>query len=694
MTTITTWLLTTLAWLADALAKLGVDVSDARTRLALGMLLLGALLPVAGAVVAWCALNRAARRARILVRRMQAKVRDEHVLDLDPAFVAEMDAACSGLGGEESKTGTGACRVMSLSSYLGSLDYERDAVTTKRIAATLLDALGGKHMLAVTALVPALPGLVQPGVFARFSLTEFPSVLLAGAIIDSSAHLLAGQADPAESVIKGPPPIDSIDLLWMGEPPTVKPSLPIPKPANPAPPTTPDPLRINLQAYMRSLRTEMDLGPEPDKLHFAVPKPVSPELLPGLCIGNGGLTPGATPFQDARNRALTLVFNRVAANLLGMAGVCPRNNPNQPYSQVEVEVVPGVVVRSVGDLVDALVRHGGKKARLHTQIRTNLTAFGLAACVVDDAAQLPKEATTTDESVRLKYTQIPFCFCARTGVVSPNGGEPVLQLSSHSSIEFHFDENELLGDEGGRVSVTFYTGVEGFTGFHPGTEWIRPWVRRSDVREQLSVAEAIRAANLCAAEAAATNYCVRVWAFPFGGYGGLGVCNDSVAAVERVLKSRTRIFPLMMRGDAKSALIAVVYQELAPRLETVAESAREAGNEAIARVAERAVRDLYDFGQGLALLPNDLQVETHNVIDACNRIENMVFKASPFHADRQTRKSLPEVRRMWHEVIREFERRGASFANVADPSFHARPGGVSAHMRRAESKWGLSDMSS
>jgi len=136
----------------------------------------------------------------------------------------------------------------------------------------------------------------------------------------------------------------------------------------------------------------------------------------------------------------------------------------------------------------------------------------------------------------------------RTGVTTVEG-DAIKQLSQHSAVEWIVTDNALLGK--GSVYVTFYTGVGGFTGFYPGGEWDRPWVIESACILDLTLDEGLRAATLCQAVALAANLTVNVWKFPFGGYGGLGVCADSVAIIECALRGSTRIFPLVMRGDAK-----------------------------------------------------------------------------------------------------------------------------------------------
>lgn len=255
-----------------------------------------------------------------------------------------------------------------------------------------------------------------------------------------------------------------------------------------------------------------------------------------------------------------------------------------------------------GRFISELMRIGGGQIR--ARFRSNLTSFGVALCVLDDPSRLPQldpsspskasKTMTTDASVAQAYTHIPLAFCSRTGVTDALTGDSIKQLSVHSGVEVEIEDNVLLGK--GVVNVSFYTGIEGFTGFHPGGEWVRPWVLSGQAERFIEggVSAVARAVDLCAAASVASNACVRRWQFPFGGYGGLGVCADSVALIEQAMTGRTEIFPLMMRGDAKSALIAVITRDLLGGLPPGTCGAERALFEAIVK--------------SLILLPNDIQV--------------------------------------------------------------------------------------
>jgi hypothetical protein len=584
--------------------------------------------------IVWMIMDRIARRHTIMVKRVQRKLEMiQHPLELNVTFVEQM---------EHDRLLPSACRVQSIPQYLLSLDFKRDDVTAKSIMSTLLGALGGNNFMPLAAMIPAISA--HPGLLARFSVQEFPSVLMLAAVVDGATQVMAMVANPDENVVKQSPLPDSMDLLWFGEPPKIIPQLPFIVRGE----TSNTSLMTDLKHYFISLSdpTIIDLGPEPMVKHYHTPKPFSPDLLPGLCLGFGGLTPGGSPYESVRHRALAMICNCLASNGLHWSEFSPKVTipeaglSDQSYYPPTAIMVAGVKVETPAELIDTLIKHGGPKARLTCHVRTNLTAFGISFCVLEEGAPIPTAPTSTDPSSRFNYTQLPLMFCTRTGLTCPKDGDPLKQLSSHSSVEWIFTDNELLGP--GTVGVTFYTGVEGFTGFHPWGEWQRPWVLPNDVKRSLSVAEAIRAADLAAAQAVAWNVCVRLWKFPLGGYGGLGVCADSVANIEMALHGQTKIFPLMMRSDAKSALISVIHTEVAPML-------LSSGNvkaNAMGRILNLAC-------EALIKLPNDVQVLPLEMLHALDRFSACTMD-SPFCSDAEERGRFNEVKNGWKAVLEYF----------------------------------------
>jgi len=447
-------------------------------------------------------LRRTARRAIIQVKKLQEITSQGHFLDLDPSFVERM------------RSGDKYCRVTSLASYLGSLDYGGDDNVAYKILTTLAKALGGESAMAILPLLPAsmLPtkaAIHASGLIARFTLTEFPSVLTLAAAVDTATQFTRQVGDDTANVKLPTGIIDSMDLLARGEHASTAMELPSSLMVNQTVVLT---TNSTLRDYVER---EMNLGPLPDSKRYEYPKPFSPSLLPGLCRGNGGLEHTDTPRMQCQDRVLSVILNKLAANTMGWCGFgafSPLDgSPGVPYREFKVilteEGVEGKPIYTCGEFIHTLVTRGG--GSFHASIRTNLTAFGIGLCVLDETADPDEVIDDTDGSKRFRYTQIPLAFCSRTGVVCPLTGDPIQQLSAHSAVEWHFVDNKFLGP--GEFKVTFYTGVEGFTGFKPGGEWDRPWVRECDRIRELSYEEAIQAADIAACVGVCSNVCVRLW---------------------------------------------------------------------------------------------------------------------------------------------------------------------------------------
>jgi hypothetical protein len=149
--------------------------------------------------------------------------------------------------------------------------------------------------------------------------------------------------------------------------------------------------------------------------------------------------------------------------------------------------------------------------------------------------------------------------------------------------------------------------------------------------------------------------------FPFGGYGGLGVCADSVAAVEYALRGRTTIFPLLMRGDAKTGLLYVIHEHIRTRLSTYIEAKEIRENEHRLRLVEEFLDWINIFARALIRLPNDIQVEPHEISDSLDRI-NMSTMRSPFFGDQFEAARLKTIKEGWMKALKDFE---TDFAEVA-----------------------------
>lgn len=158
-----------------------------------------------------------------------------------------------------------------------------------------------------------------------------------------------------------------------------------------------------------------------------------------------------------------------------------------------------------------------------------------------------------------EWLQIPVVLPVRTGVVMLEGNAKsfgkagkaeivILMVHAEVALRVH-----LQGKFSFRIS--WYQGMEGFTGWHGGNDTDLPWNSSPETEAKHSrwstSSEYARAADVTAMVANVTNRLADEHNLPNGGYGYLGVCNDSVATVQAALSEPVTMFPCILAGQAK-----------------------------------------------------------------------------------------------------------------------------------------------
>jgi hypothetical protein len=134
----------------------------------------------------------------------------------------------------------------------------------------------------------------------------------------------------------------------------------------------------------------------------------------------------------------------------------------------------------------------------------------------------------------------------------------------------------------------------------------------------------------------------------------LGVCADSVAAIQYALQGRTTIFPLIMRGDAKTGLLYVIHEHIRTRLAaTLQENEFDSGDQR-AKLIQEFLDLMNVFARALIRLPNDIQVEPHEISDSLDRISFSIMR-SPFYSDQFELQRLASIKEGWSKALKDFE---------------------------------------
>lgn len=271
------------------------------------------------------------------------------------------------------------------------------------------------------------------------------------------------------------------------------------------------------------------------------PSPVHP-LFPDLHLGNGGLSMLADSPQREINSVAASLFNRLASNsLLGLIG--GDGAPNERFVvRIATRKEEVVEVVSVEGLLKVLQASG------HTitmRLSSNLTSFGVGMCVQEEAiASEPR------------WIQVPIVYPVLTGMFCKDAmgnDSEATTIMAHAALYLTIN-GPLLS-----CSLEWCLSIAGFTGWLPRNGVDRPWqlssVNLHSEGALDSFDNVIKAVRLTTTSAAVLNVAATRGQMMFGGYGFLGVCIDSVAAIQKAMTGDCTLYPLILGGDAKMRLL-------------------------------------------------------------------------------------------------------------------------------------------
>ncbi|KAL4537683.1 hypothetical protein Ndes2437B_g08790 [Nannochloris sp. 'desiccata'] len=285
--------------------------------------------------------------------------------------------------------------------------------------------------------------------------------------------------------------------------------------------------------------TITDLLINTDQTPLPAPEPVLiHHLFPDLANGNGGCMMAVSDGQARVNEVFASLCNKLASNSLVGLGVSSYK-PKQAFTvQIPGQTTP---IDSVEDLVEELEKN---KHTVTVRIFANTTSFSVGLCV--------KEKDST-------YTQIPLAYPLSTGLYAQdeNGDDlDVVTLMQHAAVQLHVTGPWIT------AQIDWCLSISGMTGWGPEQEINRVWTRDDATRtwhadKELSTAAGRRSAlRLTTASSTALNVAASEEQLLMGGYGALGVCIDSVAAIQQCITGKCTLYPLILGGDAKMGLLS------------------------------------------------------------------------------------------------------------------------------------------
>lgn len=259
---------------------------------------------------------------------------------------------------------------------------------------------------------------------------------------------------------------------------------------------------------------------DPDDRSMPPPTPVNTRLLPDLYLGWGDAKCTHTQRQILENRLLACLLNRLAHNY-----TC-YNNPGDERHIFRVSVDPaGLSVDNPGDFVKALIKSGHD---VQVCPKTTITTFGIALCV--------KEANGT-------WTNLPLaCFLA-TGLQDENSDQGAMTCMPHGGVNL-----DITGPLIRQCNIQHYIAIEGLCGWHSDHNPDAPWLGHVNCCKPWRDERAVQAVRLAGLLATTSNTLATELELPYGGYGLVGMCNDSAAIIEQAMEGTTNMYPLTANG--------------------------------------------------------------------------------------------------------------------------------------------------
>ena len=331
---------------------------------------------------------------------------------------------------------------------------------------------------------------------------------------------------------------------------------------------------------------------DPNDRSFPSSVPINERLLPGLHLGKGDLQYTHTKREGIEHRLFCVLLNKLCHNYHKLA------------SQQVTKVEDCFRVKCNGqscifpeELIQALVDCGHT---VEVCPRVILSNFGMQLCVKED-----------DDS----FTYIPTTLIMRTGIERTADGKPVYFCSPHGGLDLNI-KGPLIGRTGTRPCwIQFYVSIGGLTCFHPDEDQDAPWAAKTSLADVYSHDDAIRAIRMCAVVAVVFSRIATDLKLPFGGYGVLGMCNDSATLIDFALRGETMSYPLLSTGRY---LIHIVSYLSKLKDEFMALRGGTPGNEKL----DLVVLDTKSLIKSTSRMPSDLHISPSSLIDTSARYDS------------------------------------------------------------------------
>lgn len=220
--------------------------------------------------------------------------------------------------------------------------------------------------------------------------------------------------------------------------------------------------------------------------------------------------------------------------------------------------------------------------------RATIANFGMALCVKEEDGS---------------FVNVPTCIQLRTGVERDSDNKAAYFQAPHGGLDVEIS-GPLVGTERS-CDVQFYVSAEGLTGFYANHDVAVPWLKRSSLAEMYSNDTAVRAVRMAGLVGTVFNSIGTDMNLPCGGYGVLGMCNDSATLIDFALRKETSAYPLLSTGRYLNHIVSY-FLKLQEDLRSFPDMTK-------------VVEDIESLIKSTSDLPSDLHIAPSTLVSTAER---------------------------------------------------------------------------
>jgi hypothetical protein len=348
-------------------------------------------------------------------------------------------------------------------------------------------------------------------------------------------------------------------------------------------------------AMMEQRILEKDESYDPDDRSFPPPFPISKRLLPDLYLGKSPMIKCThTKREGIEHRLMCVLLNKLCHNYHKLS---LGNNVGDCF----VVVCAGERCLFPDELLTALSRCGHK---VEVCPRVIVTNFGMQLCLKEEDGS---------------FTHIPTAMFMNTGIERSSDGRAAYFPSPHGGMDVQIS-GPIVGRGARPAYLQFYVSKEGLCSFHPDEDQDAPWQAKMSLADVYPSNDAVCAVRMCAIVAVTFNRIATEFELPFGGYGILGMCNDSSTIIDFALRGKTNAYPLLSTGRYLNHIVSYFVKVMNELSEN--ESADMPNLKPI-------IDDILCLIKGTSQLPSDLHISPSTLIGTLSR-HNATYRTPIF----------------------------------------------------------------